>query len=277
MKRAAGILLVILFCAWLGFAQRVAVLEPERDGPAVPGFTDALRSGLALKVKLIDDGLAASAHASVTVADPFNMTADEGRRAGAVIGCDRILILRSALQRRAASGGRSYVEAYAVTYLVDSRSGSLIRFDLTAAEAETEAKAAAGLIAKVPALVSAIAEARFERSEAAARFPESPPENSPDAAGLKMPVPYKRIRPEYTTLASLYGVKATVDAEADIDSNGNIDALRIVRWAGFGLDGSVESAIRSMNWRPAMRAGKALPMRVLLRYNFRKIEQDEEN
>jgi hypothetical protein len=51
---------------------------------------------------------------------------------------------------------------------------------------------------------------------------------------------------------------------------------KIVRWAGFGLEEAVERAVRSMNWRPAMRNGKALPMRVLLRYNFRKVEKDEE-
>jgi hypothetical protein len=62
----------------------------------------------------------------------------------------------------------------------------------------------------------------------------------------------------------------------DIDAEGRIAASRIVRWAGFGLDESVEKAVRSMNWRPAMRNGKSLPMRVLLRYNFRKVEKDEE-
>jgi hypothetical protein len=30
-----------------------------------------------------------------------------------------------------------------------------------------------------------------------------------------------------------------------------------------------------MNWRPAERNGKTLPMRFLLRYNFKKAEQDK--
>jgi len=29
-----------------------------------------------------------------------------------------------------------------------------------------------------------------------------------------------------------------------------------------------------MNWRPGERGGKPLPMRVLLRYNFTKIEKE---
>ena len=40
------------------------------------------------------------------------------------------------------------------------------------------------------------------------------------------------------------------------------------------LEESVEKAVRAMNWRPAMRNGSALPMRVLLRYNFTKVEKE---
>ena len=72
----------------------------------------------------------------------------------------------------------------------------------------------------------------------------------------------------------MYGVSGTVDIEADIDETGKISRTSIVRWAGYGLDESVERAVRTMNWRPAMRSGKPLPMRVLLRYNFTKIEKD---
>jgi hypothetical protein len=36
----------------------------------------------------------------------------------------------------------------------------------------------------------------------------------------------------------------------------------------------VTDAVRAMNWRPAMRGGKPLPMRVLLRYNFTKVEKE---
>ena len=60
----------------------------------------------------------------------------------------------------------------------------------------------------------------------------------------------------------------------DLDANGNILRTDVVRWAGFGLDESVEKTVRSMNWRPAERNGKTLPMRFLVRYNFKKIEKD---
>jgi TonB family protein len=103
---------------------------------------------------------------------------------------------------------------------------------------------------------------------------ELPAENSPEARNFRPPLPYKRIRPDYTKIANLYGVEATVDAEIDVDENGKILNIEIVRWAGFGLDESVAETIRKMQWRAASRDGKTLPVRVLLRYNFKKIEND---
>ena len=74
-------------------------------------------------------------------------------------------------------------------------------------------------------------------------------------------------------LCAVLQLGATVDAEVSIDQNGNITEIDIVRWAGYGLDESVANAVRSMNWRPAERDGKPLPMRILLRYNFTKTEK----
>ena len=86
--------------------------------------------------------------------------------------------------------------------------------------------------------------------------------------------PYKTNQAEYTRQAYFYDVAATVDAEVDIDGSGKVTAIAIRRWAGFGLDESVIAAVRRMNWRPAERGGKTLPMCVLLRYNFTKIDKE---
>jgi TonB family protein len=276
LKRAALFISLVCSFALASQAQRLALLQPNPEG-AVPGFAQALKAELSKRLRLVDEDLAAAAFRSVPIQDPFNMSAEEGRSVGVVIGSERFVIVRSALQRRAGSGGRSYFEAYAAIYLVEARTGLLIRFELPSAEADTESETAARLLSKTSELAATIVNARSEQPTTAANFPEPPPENSPEAAGLKLPNPYKRIRPEYTATAALYGIKATVDIEVDIDTEGRIAATRIVRWAGFGLDDAVERAVRSMNWRPAMRNGKSLPMRVLLRYNFRKVEADEKN
>ena len=102
---------------------------------------------------------------------------------------------------------------------------------------------------------------------------ELPLENSPESKNFRAPIPFARIKPAYTDLAFLYEVAATVEIELDLDASGNIIRTAIVRWAGYGLDESVETAVRKMNWRPAERNGKSLPMRVLLRYNFKKIDK----
>lgn len=275
MKRFfLSIALLFVFAA-SAQAQRWALLHP-RVHDSLPGLDSVLRTEVAKRATLVDDDLAAAAFRSVQIADVFNMSADEARRVGSVIGCDRFLLFRSASQRRIASGGRTYFEAYVVTYLVETRSGTLIDWRLTTSEAATREEAAAQLRKKMEGLAASIVAAKG-RAGAHPAFPEPPPESSSEAAGLKLPVPYRRIRPQYTETAFLYGVEATVDIEVDIDADGSVGRSRIARWAGFGLDESVEAAVRSMNWRPAMRDERPLPMRVLLRYNFRKVEKDEEN
>ena len=233
---------------------------------------------LATQFKIIDDAMADSAYRSVTVDDAFNLSTMEARRIGEVIGVNNFIILRSAVQRRASLDRPAYFEGYAIAYIVESRTGQLLAWFIESVEGSNEKDAAAKLLGRVDELSKNVGDAlkvnrlTYSRDP---KFTDVPAEGSPAAKGLRTPVPYRRIRPEYTELASMYGVKATVDIEVDIDADGSIARTSIERWAGFGLEDSVEKTVRSMNWRPAMRDGKPLPMRVLLRYNFTKIEKDE--
>lgn len=259
-------------------AQRVAVFEPD-DSDAVKGSADAIRNELATKIRVLDHEMAMAAFRSVEIADHYNMTAEDARQIGRVVGCDAFVLLKTRIQRRASADKPEHFEAFAAVYIVDSRTGSLIDWQMNSFEGRSADAAASALKSSAGAIASAIAGQLKNAVQPTAlpRFPEPPPESSPQFAGLKLPIPYKRIRPEYTSTAFLYGIKVTVDIEADIDTDGSVKAMRILRWAGYGLDQSVEKAVRSMNWRPAMRDGKPLPMRVLLRYNFTKIERDEEH
>ena len=56
----------------------------------------------------------------------------------------------------------------------------------------------------------------------------------------------------------------------DVGSDGEVGEIQVVRWAGFGLDESTVATVRQLHFFPAMKNGTAIPMRVLLRYNFRK-------
>lgn len=207
------------------------------------------------------------------------MTAAESRAAASVMGCEYFLVVRTGGLRRESFAKSEYYEAFSVIYLVSGRTGLLAGWWLKSLEAENQAKADQLLFSSIDSTVTEIAN-RVKSVSAnesyivpAINIEEVPDEKAPAAEGLKPPIPYRRLKPEYTPTAALYDVKATVDLEADIDLDGKILATRIVRWAGFGLDESVESAVRSMNWRPAMRNGKPLPMRILLRYNFTKLDK----
>ncbi|HMJ25885.1 MAG TPA: energy transducer TonB, partial [Pyrinomonadaceae bacterium] len=79
-----------------------------------------------------------------------------------------------------------------------------------------------------------------------------------------------RVKPPYPDTAARAEVEATVDVLVDIDARGEVGRVEIARWAGYGLDQSVTDTVTQMHFFPAMRDGVAIPMRVLLRYNFRK-------
>ena len=72
---------------------------------------------------------------------------------------------------------------------------------------------------------------------------------------------------------STRSVEAAVDVLVDIDAKGKVGQIEIARWAGYGLDESVINTVKQLDFFPAMRDGVAIPMRVLLRYNFRKPPQ----
>lgn len=214
------------------------------------------------------------------IANTFNMTVSEAKAAASVMGCDYFLLVRAGEQRRSSFSKPDYYEAFAVHYLVSGRTGELVDWFLKSFEADAQDKAGRALSIALSDTGKEISDRIRNVSAAELRGPlngqieEVPADGSPAAANLKTPIPYKRIKPEYTTMAFIYDVHATIEIEADIDSDGKVIMTRIVRWAGFGLDDSVEKTVRGMNWRPAMRNGKALPMRVLLRYNFTKVDKE---
>jgi TonB family protein len=225
--------------------------------------------------------LSETAFRSVETEKDFNLTSGEAKRIGSVIGCDYFVLLRTRLQRRESLDRPTYYEAFVVVYLVNSRSGRLDGWILKTVEDSMPEKAEKLLLDQTKAIADEITKTIRDPVSAAAKsaagkFEEVPPDGSPLAKGLKSPIPYRRLKPEYTPTAFLYGVRATVEIEVEIAADGKIERTSIERWAGYGLDESVDKAVRSMNWRPAMRDGKPLPMRVLLRYNFTKIEKDDE-
>ena len=260
-------------------AQRIAILTLDKT-EASRDFAEKLGEQLARNTTILDFSLAESAYHAVSSATPFNLTTEESKRLGEAIGCDFFILIRSATLRRSSFQVAEYYESYASIFLVSSRSGRLVLWNLPKFDASKRSAAGKMLSDSVEQIAAKIIEsARTAKSEEiGARdevFIEEVPEgNSPEAKNFRSPVPFRRIKPEYTAEAAFYDVAATVDIVVDLDASGRILRTRIVRWAGYGLDESVEKTVRAMNWLPATRNGKSLPIRFLLRYNFKKMEKE---
>jgi hypothetical protein len=268
----------VCLSAAAALAQRVAILAPDTSDRNL-AYAEQVASALSRSARVLDLSQSTSAFRSVDIKTPYNMSAAESRAAAAVMGCEYFLVLRSGGLRRESFSKPEYYEAFAVVYLVSGRTGLRAGWWLKSFEAENQSKADRQLTSSIDATALEVAnqmknvttdESNLIRAIA---IEEVPDEKSSASEGLKPPIPYRRLKPQYTSTAALYDIKATVELEADIDVDGKINATRIVRWAGFGLDESVDAAVRSMNWRPAMRNGKPLPMRILLRYNFTKLDK----
>lgn len=269
---------VIFFAVVPGLAASFAVIAPDKSDLSAR-LADGIISSLGSAA--VDRLAAETAFGTLGIETPFNQTAEDARRAGRVIGADVIVLIRAEVIRRSAFGRDKYFEAAAAVYVVSARTGRLAEWFLVAAEMDTEKEAAVALVERAGEVAVRIRESGTAaiREDVSISGPDKLPGiviiDTPSAAGVRSPMPYRRIRPEYTAEASRFRLQATVDAEVDIDSEGRVARIEFARWAGYGLEGSVEKAIRTMNWRPGERNGKPLPARVLLRYNFTKVEREE--
>ena len=261
-------------------AQKVAVIAPEENNRSEL-FSEKIAESLSGKFKILDSSLSKTAFRSANLEKPFNLTISEAKTAAAAIGCDYFLLVKTENLRRASLTRTENFESYAAVFAVSSRTGRLVFWKIQRAEAESPNEADKRLFASTGELAAEIfsklktvGKAELEE-KLTSNLAELPDENSAEAKYFRPPLPYLRIKPEYPSTAYLYNIEATVDIEIEVGETGKILKTEIVRWAGYGLDESVTEAILKMQWRPADRNGKTLPMRVLLRYNFKKILKEE--
>jgi TonB family protein len=260
---------------------RTAVLDLGNTGPAQLAY-DKISNAFATNADfaLIDRDESSPAVHGVGYTGSLNMTIEQARDLGAAIGCDFYVTGDVQTLRRSSSARPVYFESYASIFIVSARTGRLIKWDRPSFEAasptDSEKLLFNELVNRAASYVKTIQEAeRSERNERELSvtshillIEEVPEEASPLAKGLRLPQPYRRIRPAYTDSAAKAEVEATVDVLVDLDVEGEVERVEIVRWAGFGLDEETVNTVRRMHFRPAMRDGAPLPMRVLLRYNF---------
>lgn len=265
---------------------RIAVLEFGETAfarEAVEKFSTSLKQDETIEV--LDRDQARAATRGAGYAGSLNLSLVEARNLGAVLGSDFFVLGDAQTLRRSPSAGPAYFEAYASIFLVSARTGRLIIWERPNFRAATAAAAEHSLLSELAGaslrqriLVSAHRAEVDERAERAIIIDDEIPiiEEAPDddklaaAEGLRLPKPYRRFVPAYPETAAAAEAEAVVDVLVDLDSSGEVERAEVVRWGGFGLDQATLDAIHKLHFFPAMRAGVAVPIRVLLRYNFRK-------
>ncbi len=236
-------------------------------------------------VSILDHDQARAAARGAGYAGSINQTLDEARELGAALGSDFFLLGDAQTLRRSPSSGPVYFESYASVFLISARTGRLISWRRPMVEAPTAAAAESALVTKLTSpdlrdhLIKSIQQRHSqERGERELSHNKDVPiiEEAPDdekmaeAEGLRLPRPYRRLIPPYPDSAAKAEAEATVDVLVDLDAEGEVTRVEVARWAGFGLDEATVDTVRRLHFFPAKRDGVAVPLRVLLRYNFRK-------
>ena len=218
-------------------------------------------------------------------AGSISLSLGEARDLGAALGCDFFILGDAQTLRRSPSTGPVYFESYASIFVVSARTGRLVRWDRPNFRAATAVAAEQALVRQLangnadPSYTIAIHRAQDdERGERELTTSDQIPviEAAPDddksaaAGGLRLPRAFRHLIPAYPETAANAEVEATVDVLVDLDATGEVTRVEVARWAGFGLDEATVETVRRLHFFPAMRNGVAIPIRVLLRYNFRK-------
>ena len=263
---------------------RLAVLD-FGDTPTAQRFTDKLAQAIALndrEFQILDRDQTRAAVRGADYRGSLNMSIEDARDLGAAIGCDFFFTGEAQTLRRSPSEKPVYFESYASIYLVSARTGRLTSWQRPSAQRDNPADAEKSLLESVAAgidrhkrdIKKAFEDERNQRAHAiesgAPVIEVMSDESVQTSGGTRPPRPYRSLKPAYPKIAAQFEIEATVDVLVDVDEKGEVRRVEIARWAGYGLDESVLETVKRLHFFPAMRDGGAVPMRVLLRYNFRK-------
>ncbi len=261
----------------------VAVLQVGASQRVSEALTRNLES--TGQVQILDRDQASAAARGTGYSGSFNLTTTEARNLGAAIGCDFFIIVTADTLQRSPSTGPNYFESYAWIFMVSARTGRLIlwqhpRFKATSTEEsqrllEAELASSTARINYLQAIRNAAEDERAQRQiifDRVIPVIEAAPDDeaSAQAEGLRLPRPYRRLVPRYPDTAAVGEIEGVVDVLVDVDAQGEITKADVARWAGFGLDEAALDTVRQLHFFPAKRDGRSIPMRILLRYNFRR-------
>jgi TonB family protein len=255
--------------------------------PIAKQAADTLRTKLRATgdVLIADPDLSRAAAKGIGYAGSLNLSVSEARDLGAALATEFYILGDAQTLRRSSFETPVYYESYCSIFLVSTRTGRLILWERPSFENAEATNAEAKLSqylsddAFTRRLIGIIKKSheddRTQRmvltASAEAIIEEAPDdEKAAEAQGVRAPRPYRRLRPEYPPTAARADAEAIVDVVVDVGADGEVGDVQIARWAGFGLDESTIATVRQLHFFPAMKNGTPIPMRVMLRYNFRK-------
>lgn len=296
-RKIAGLIWCLAVCLGIGFQTKDAA-QPQsserRLNVAILDFgasetgklvSELLATKLASnEIAIIDRDLSRSAACGNGYQGSLNLSLNEARDLGAAIGCDFFIIGDAQTLRRTSSTDPNYFESYASIFLVSARTGKLVSWQRPSVQAPTSEAAEKKLLIElknedvgryVSVLVQATQDERHQRELAVERNTpviEEAQGESIEVKGLRNPRPYRRLKPAYPDSAAKADATGIVDVLVDLDAEGEVNQVDLARWAGFGLDEAALNTVKRMHFSPALRDGKPIPIRVLLRYNFRREE-----
>jgi TonB family protein len=265
---------------------KVSVLDFGSQ-PIAQQAAETIRNRLRAKgvVQVADADLSRAAAKGIGYSGSLNLTVNEARDLGAALATEFYIIGDAQTLRRSSFEKAVYYESYCSVFLVSTRTGKLLFWDRPSFE-NSEATRAQAMLSQhladdtftsrlIATIKTAQEDQRIQRTVLNAPVDaviEEAPEDEKVAAdqGIRLPRPFRRLRPGYPDTAARAEAEAVVDVAVDVGADGEVGDVQIVRWAGFGLDESTVATVRQLHFFPAMRNSAPIPMRVLLRYNFRK-------
>ncbi len=255
--------------------ERIALIPLQGDESQA--ITNQLRN--LMKPHLLDADLTQAALRGAGYQGSLNMSRDEARQLGQSLGGDFFVAGKALETRRAADQQQFFYEASVGLFFVETRTGRLAHFQWLSEKAKSETQAHQQLLAALstawPACLQAMRNAQQNHQAeialvgTAAPLPEVIRDDELKPSD-KLPSFYQRLKPDYTLQADAMNITATVELEAVFQTDGSVAEIEVVKWAGFGLDEISVATVKKMRFRPAQQNEKAVSLRGLVRYNFRR-------
>jgi TonB family protein len=273
--RFSGWLVIIFFFSVTALAQpRIAILDFDGEAGASPQLRKLAETD---GVTLVNEQQLILATKGAGYNGNLNLKVEDARALGLSIGCDYFLIGTAKVQRRLLSEREFYFDVMIAAFVVETRTGKLIKFLFEQARTEKEAAA----VEKLKELTKTIWRQSSDalKSSAISNDIEKVAEvydlDSTEAVKLQIKPPqfFRRVKPTYTATADLAGIAATVELKVTFQANGVIGAVEIIRWAGFGLDDSAITTVKQLRFEPAKLQNKPVTVSAVVQYNFRQEEK----